>query len=133
VSGQLQTPAVLTLVPIRYDGEWTLEMVWTTWRNDYIGSPFNRRSDMSNSCDWHALIIRNVKLRRLVGFQFHSIIIRLEGRISSVGIATACELDNREVGLRVPGSSRIFSLLVVHTGYGDRTVASFAGDKAAGA
>jgi hypothetical protein len=60
-------------------------------------------------------------------------------RDSAVGIATGYGLDDREVGVRVPGGSRIFSSARVQTGCGVHPTypmgsgGSFPGGKAAGA
>jgi hypothetical protein len=74
------------------------------------------------------------------GFQFSIDTGDLKSRGSVVGIATGYGLDDREVGVRVPGGSRIFSSQrrrdrlwgppnLLFNGYRD----SFPGTKAAGA
>jgi hypothetical protein len=71
---------------------------------------------------------------------FIYVFIYLKSRDSIVGIATGYELDDQEVGVRVPVGTRIFIFLhVVQTGSGVHpttypmgTVGSFPGGKAAG-
>jgi hypothetical protein len=40
MGGQLDNPAALPPVPVRYEAEWALEQVWRTWRKGRTCKPF---------------------------------------------------------------------------------------------